>query len=231
MKLAIYSIIIVLIFTSRSGYSQVDSEKENQPGIRKSTYEFSAGFIWSLNYTGLSGYEATKFRGPNIVNLGAVFQLKRDELMFEIDVIILETGVRFDGSSQILASLGNDRQVNTNLMFPFFAGYRFGSSNEIVPFIKGGFYVSRLLKATYKIPGPFLIATGTERINNIDEFNRWDFGISLSTGLEFEPGSIEFRANWGLRDLNRNPDDIWQYVDTSNPIRSTIYQVALVANF
>jgi len=224
---SIIKLILITIFISLSefSYSQNKQSKDSLVGAENMTkHSVSYGIIWRLNKTGLTGYDDWTFRDPNVANIGVAFRFKNDHLIFETDIIILETGVRFKESNRSRGSLGYDRQVNTNLMLPFLVGYRLGSSREISPFLKAGIFMSRLLKANYKVPG-FLSPTV---INNINEFERWDIGISFATGIDVDPGSLELRANWGLRNINKNPDDIWEYVDTTSPIHSVVYQVVIV---
>ncbi|MEP5103760.1 MAG: outer membrane beta-barrel protein, partial [Ekhidna sp.] len=118
------------------------------------------------------------------------------------------------------------------LMMPIMFGHHFGLFEEEGFFIKGGVFLSYLLQATYKVPdNSLLLIPDPKKIDNIDEFNRLDFGISLGTGIDWEHVGLELRANWGLRNLNNNPSDIWQYVDTSNEIYSVLYQLSLNVMF
>ena len=207
--------------------------QQNPPPKPIRTY-FSGGLIWGMNFTSLTGYDDSSYRGPNMANIGIILRLTRDKTFYEIDAIALVTGVRFNESNQTSMGIqgGFDRQVNNNILVPVLYGRYFGYEKNGGFFVKGGVFVSRLMRATYKIPdNDALIFPVARSIDNREEFKAWDMGISLGTGYDGRWSGLDIRANWGLKDINYDPDNIWRYVDTSEPIRSIVYQVTWTVRF
>jgi len=200
-----------------------------------------ANITYSQDGSAAAGTDIDQYKKSKLGILGGIGYESGARFGFEINLLYIQKGVRFEGSdsgSAIGTGGSFDVKLNvTEISLPVLAKIKFMPGST--PYAIAGGEIAYILssKVDYWLKDSSTDDTyaGTEDLNDYDNMNKIDFGLVLGAGFELVSGPIplfiEGRYHMGLANLFKNDAATSGSVSDTDWVRTNLLTLVLGAKF